>query len=211
MVQPTPALVIDLNDLYKKQFGGKPFVIGKAPAPVPVSGTKITITAPGIDEITPAGSKLREQYLGIEIFLPIRIYDETGKKELMYLPYCVVRVTGKNNYISTPMIDRKGAVHELANSEDYSIEIKGFLIGKDRKFPEADLNQLKALKDATTALVLDNAITNVFLTDKALDEKEQRRVVITDFELPEVQGGREHVRPFILKLLSDTVFDLEEK
>lgn len=205
------ATVIDLAELFKNTFGSKPYVVPAAPKPEPISGTVINITNPGFDELTPSGSKIRETYLGVEIFLPTRIYDETGVNELMYLPYTVIKITGKNSYISTPMIDRKGAVHELASSDDYQIEIKGFLIGSDRKFPEDDLKKLKALKDQNTAVILENAITNIFLTEPGLKDDEQRRVVVIDFDLPEVQGGREHVRPFSLKLLSDTVFDLEYK
>lgn len=205
----TTALILDLNELFKNQFGSKPYVISKADSFKDLgSRPRVTLIAPPLAEITPAGSTLREQYLGVDIFLPIRLFDDSGTQELMHLPYCVIRISGKNTYISTPMIDRKGAVHELASSDDYSIEIKGFLIGANRKFPEAELKQLKAIKERKTALVIDNALTNIFLTDPELSDREQRRVVITDLELPDVQGS-EHVRPFVIKMLSDTVFDLD--
>lgn len=194
----SPALVIDLESMFSKQFGSKPYVLPKE-----------KILQKGVSEFTPTGSLLREQYLGVEIFLPIKILDESGTKLLMYLPYCVLRISGKNSYISTPMIDRAGSVKELYSSEDYKIVIKGFLIGADRKFPEAELKALNDLKNKTTSVILDNAITNIFLTDPKLQQDEQRRVIIMDFDLPEVQGGREHVRPFTLTLESDTVFDLE--
>ena len=57
--------------------------------------------------------------------------------------------------------------------------------------------------------MLDNALTNIFLTDKSLQLDEQRRVVIEGIELPDVQGGRERVRPFTMQLESDSVFTLE--
>ncbi len=206
----TPGLIIDIGELFKGQFGSKPYVVSSdnpsAPAGDPYKN--VPASTKGLPEFI-NGSTLREQYLGVEIFLPIRIYDEGGSKELMYLPYCVIAISGKNTFISTPMIDRKGSVKELYSPDDYKISVKGFLIGADRKFPDAELKALAELKNKTTAVVLDNAITNIFLSDKALKNEEQRRVVVTDFTLPDVQGGREHVRPFTLELESDTVFDLE--
>lgn len=204
----TPNLILNLGELFQKQFGSKPYLIGNTDTVDKTSGYAFN-GMKSLPSITNSGSLLREKYLGIDIFLPIRFFDETGTNELMYLPYSVLRISGKNSVVSTPMIDRKGAVHELTSSDDYSIDIKGFLIGSDRSFPEDELYKLKALKDRSTALVIDNAITNIFLTDPELSRDEQRRVVFMDFDLPEVQGGREHVRPFSIKLLSDTVFDLE--
>ena len=205
-----PALILDLGELFKNQFGSKPYVLGiggSGTAPDPYKN--IPVSTKGLTEFTATGSELRSQYLGVEIFLPIKIYDESGTGLLMHLPYCVVSISGKNNYVSTPMIDRKGSVKELYSGDDYKITIKGFLIGADRKFPEADLKLLNDLKNKNTAVVLDNAITNIFLSDPALPQDEQRRVVVMSFDLPEVSGGREHVRPFSLELESDTVFDLE--
>lgn len=205
----TPALVIDIAELFQKQFGSNPYVVPG------VSDTKnveepfiLNINANKAEkEFTTTGSLIREQYRGVEIFLPIRIYE--GDKLLMYLPYCVVRISGKNTYVKTPMIERNGSVKELYSSDDYSISVKGFLISDDRKFPEKELQLLKDAKEKRTPLVLDNALTNIFLTDKSLQLDEQRRVVIEGIELPDVQGGRERVRPFTMQLESDSVFTLE--
>jgi len=217
---PSPALILDIADLFKKQFGVKHYVVqGTLPYadnnvlgdPYKVNGIADTEIKQDKSEYTPTGSLIREKYLGVDIFLPIRLYEESNIKLLMYLPYCVLRISGKNNYISTPMIDRIGSVKELYNADDYKISIKGFLIGADRKFPESELKLLNDLRLTKTALVIDNAITNIFLSNPALADSEQRRVVITDFDLHEVQGGREHVRPFTMTLESDTIFDLEIK
>jgi len=206
----TPALIIDVGELFQKQFGGKPYVVPG------VSNTTNNTAEPFVininankaeKEFTATGSLIREQYKGVEIFLPIRIYE--GPNLLMYLPYCVVKISGKNTYVKTPMIERIGSVKELYSTDDYVIGVKGFIIGEDRKFPEKDLQLLKELKEKRTALVLDNALTNIFLTNKSLQLDEQRRVVIEDFDLLEVQGGREHVRPFTMKLESDSIFTLE--
>ncbi len=76
---PNPALIIDLGELFKKQFSTRPYVINDTPVVQPKSDARVTVTAPGFTEFTKNGSLLREQYLGIEIFLPIKIFDESGK------------------------------------------------------------------------------------------------------------------------------------
>ena len=206
----TPALVIDLVELFQKQFGSKPYVIPGVSSTTSDSTTPYNIQAKASKaeiEVTLTGSKIREQYRGVEIFLPIRIFN--GSELLMYLPYCVVRINVKKNIVKTPMIERQGSVKEEFNTDDYVINIKGFLIGEDRKFPEKELLLLKKLFDSKGSIILDNALTNIFLTEKGAPVDEQRRVVIESFDLPEVQGGREHVRPFTMQLLSDTIFTLE--
>lgn len=207
----TPALILDLGELFKTSFGSKPYVLGKDNGITKNEEPYKNITASTKEmvEFTKTGSELRTQLLGVEIFLPIKLFDEDGKTLLMDLPYCVIRISGKNNYVSTPMIDRKGSVKELYSSDDFKITVKGFLIGADRKFPEDEIKKLAAVMNKTTALVLDNAITNIFLSDPLLPDDEQRRVVVESFDMPEVQGGREHVRPFSIELESDTIFDLE--
>jgi len=91
----------------------------------------------------------------------------------------------------------------LYSTDDYSISLKGFFIDdKNRIWPEEELTAFKRLFELQTAVVLENALTNVFL------EKGQK-VVIESFELPEVEGGRKHVRPFSIELESDSIFTLE--
>ncbi len=206
----TPGLIIDIGELFAKQFGSNPYKVPGASDQKTTEGEAYLISTGATKaekEFTAKGSLIREKYLGVEIFLPIRLYE--GNRELMYLPYCVVRVTGKNSWVSTPMIERKGSTHELYTSDDYKISIKGFIIGADGKFPEDQLQLLADVKDKKTSLVLDNALTNIFLTDASLPPDEQRRVIVIDLDLPEVQGGRENVRPFVLQLESDFIQTLE--
>lgn len=207
---PTTADIIDITQLFQRTFGRKPYVINKEGevSNEPGEAYQISGRSNSADkEFTAKGSVVREQYLGVEILLPVRFY--LNQLPLMYLPYCVVNIHGKKTIVKTPMVQRKGTVKEQYNIDDYSIGIKGFLIGRDRKFPEAEINNLRQLFEAQTAVQIDNALTNIFLTDPALSSDEQRRVVIEDFDLPEVQGGREYVRPFTMQLESDSVFTLE--
>jgi|ERR1035437_6721412 hypothetical protein len=210
---PLPGQIIDLAELFKNTFGTKPYVINKSGEVSGLDGTFVinsTDGLPALTETTPKGSLIAERYLGIEIFLPIRFFDSNASGSLlMYLPYCVLSISGKKTIIKTPLPERVGTVKEQYNIDDYNIVIKGFLISQDRKFPEQEMEDLKKLYEAQQAVTIDNAITNIFLTNPVLDRDEQRRVVIESLEFPEVQGGRKNVRPFVMELESDTVFTLE--
>ncbi len=204
--------IIDIVGLFQSQFSKKPYVIGADGELTQDPGELYKLSEIGKSngqEMTGKGSVVREQYLGRDIFLPIRFYDES--KELMHLPYSVISVSSKKTIIKTSLSERKGTVKEHYSVDDYSISIKGFLISQDRKFPEAELIVLKELYELASAIKIENALTNIFLTDPELTRDEQRRVVIASLQLPEVQGGREHVRPFALELESDTIFSLEKE
>jgi hypothetical protein len=196
--------VYDLADLYRYQFGGKPYVIGEQqksaePSPFVINGENIELSQV-------SGSALTAEYLGKEIWLPIKFtgLDAAvfGASELL-LPYAVIKISSSKTIIRTPMAERRGSVKEYFSAEDFQITIKGFVIDEaQRIWPEKELLILKKLDELTTAVQLDNALTNIFL-DK------DTRVVITKLDLPEVEGGRKHIRPFSMMLESDSVFTLD--
>lgn len=196
-------IVYDLAQLYRYQFGGKPYDIGEErkaaePAPFVIDGENVQLSQV-------SGSALTAEYLGKEIWLPVKFtgLDATifGVGELL-LPYSVVKISSSKTIVSTPLSERRGTVKEYFSAEDYQISIKGFVIDEDRIWPEKELIVLKQLDDLDTAIQLDNALTNIFL-DK------DTRVVISKLDLPEVEGGRKHVRPFSMTLMSDSIFTLD--
>jgi hypothetical protein len=199
--------VIDLSKLFEKTFGTRPFHIPELSKDnPPVDPFKINQKASS-SQFTPKGSLIKEDLKGVEILLPVRLYD--GPSLLMHLPYVTVNITGKKTIVKTPISERKGTVKEQFNIDDYVINIKGFVISEDRNFPEQQLEQLRALYETQKAVTLDNALTNIFLTDPELSQDEQRRVVINDLNISEVTGGKVHVRPFAMQLESDSIFILE--
>lgn len=196
--------IYDLADLYRYQFGGKPYLIGDEqktadPTPFIINGENTELSQV-------SGSSLTAEYLGKEIWLPIRFkgLDAAvfGASDLL-LPYAVIKISSSNVIVRTPMSERKGHVIEYFSAEAYQISIKGFVIDEtDRVWPEKELIILKKLDDLKSAVRLDNALTNIFL-DK------DTRVVITKLDLPEVEGGRKHIRPFAMTLESDSIFTLD--
>ena len=199
-------LVIDIAQEFGAAFGSKPYVIPGVSASPDTSEPYRGITQAAETRFTDRGSLIAEDLYGVEIFLPVKLY--AGPLQVN-LPYSVISIQREKIYVSTPLIERKGTVKELFSTDDYHIELKGFLIGRNQQFPENDLQQLRQLVDLNTDLILDNALTNIFLSDPKASAREQRRVVIKNFSLPEVSGGRKNVRPFAMKLLSDSVFNLE--
>jgi len=211
MALPLPGEIIDLGKLFQRVFGGKPYVINKNGDVTDAPGELYQIPANSLvikngQQLTPKGSLVAEKYKGVEIWLPTYL---SANGVTVFLPYSIIKITGKKTIIRTPLVERMGTVKEQYNIDDYSIIIKGFLISDDRTFPEDDLKTLKILYETQTAVTIDNALTNIFLANPALDQFEQRRVVITSLDIPEVQGGRKNVRPFVMEMESDSVFTLE--
>lgn len=203
-----PNQIIDLSKLYKKTFGNTPYHIKELAKDEEAVGELYHVnSAPSLNVYSAKGSIIKEDLNGVEIILPVRFY--IGPTLLMYMPYVVVKISNDKIIVKTPMNERKGTVKEQYSIDDYVIGVKGFLIGQDRQFPEDELEKLKVLYETRQAVTLDNALTNIFLTDPELGQEEQRRVVIAALDISEVQGGRVQVRPFSLSLVSDSVFTLE--
>lgn len=207
----TPATVeiIDLGKLFQKTFGSNPYLINDEAEKV-TDGTPYKISGVINEEIrTSMGSLVKTKLKGVEVWLPVLFF--MGNQPLLSLPYSVIRITGKKNIVKTSVMYRKGTVKEQYNIDDYSINIKGFLIGENGNFPEKEVYWLGKLFEKQTTIQIDNAITNIFLTMRAGSYFENRRVVIESLDFPEVEGGRVNVKPFNMQLISDSVFVLELK
>ncbi|RTL47459.1 MAG: hypothetical protein EKK39_14235 [Sphingobacteriales bacterium] len=195
----------EIQQLYEKVFNSKPYVVPKV-TPEEFKGDPINISKKNpygsYDTITTStGGILRENLLGTEIWLPTSLQMSNG---LWFdIPYCSVRFMGSSTWVETPMAERRGSVKELYSIDDYKITIKGFFIDKSaRIFPEEDLKKLKQLHEMGEAFSIYNALINIFLDADT-------KVVMNQFELLEVDGGRTHVRPFMMQLKSDNIFTLE--
>ncbi len=195
-------IAFDIQQLYQQYFGTKPVVGGafkNDATPITADGS-VSFPAASSKTNTVLGGVLSEQHLGVEIWLPTRLKFENGTT--FFLPYSTIRLTGSKSFIRTPLSERRGSVKELFSIDDYKITIKGFFIDKqNRVFPEADLKLLKQFFESNERCFLENALTGFFLD--ATDA-----VVINSFELPEVEGGKKTMRPFVLQFESDSVFDL---
>jgi len=202
-------IVYDLKNLYNQTFYSKPYQVN---AEDQDSFDKaFVVNASPKDFSQSNGSQLTDKYKGKDVWLPVKFVNLEpkvfGASEIL-LPYVTVRISNKKNIVKTSVAERSGTVKELYSIDDYSIEIKGFLIDdENRVWPEAQILQVKKFFEYPQSLNLDNALTNLFLGQK--DNEDHYRVSIESFDLPEVSGGRKHIRPFSMKCESDSVFTLE--
>ena len=208
----------ELQQLYQRYFGSRPVVVVPPPS-TPVNDVTIATskTPSGYPVLSNKGAVLAEQYLNVEIWLPITLKAlpttisnaRNGNAGEWYLPYATVNISGSAGWIETPLPQRKGTVKEFFSIDDYEIDIKGFFIDKqNRSFPETEVGYLKTLYETGSTFKIDNAATNIFLEDPTLPPDQQYRVIIKKFDLPAVTGGRKSMRPFSMQLASDDIFTL---
>lgn len=133
--------------------------------------------------------------LGREHFMPVRING-------WLIPFAVVSVTARKNIVSTPMVERNGSVHEIISTDDYVINIKGILMVRENDYPEAQVRTLHDIFLINAAVELRSAKTDIFL-------KGEDKVVIRDIPLGATPGVQ-HVQPFEINCVSDTIFTLEQ-
>lgn len=132
--------------------------------------------------------------MGREHFMPVRING-------WLIPFAVVAITPRKTVVSTPMVERQGSVHEIISIDDYSINIKGILIGMTDDYPEEEVIKVHELFLINRSLELRSAKTDIFL-------KGEDKVVIKEIPLPVVPGVQ-HAQPFEIVCVSDTIFTLE--
>lgn len=114
---------------------------------------------------------------------------------------CTVSVNLSKKIIKTEVSERQGTVKECFHNDDYKFNIKGFLIDKNRAFPEDQIRILKAIFESTKPVSLLGGYPEIFLVSRT-------KVVIETLEFPEVQGKAQWIRPFQMTCESDFVQDL---
>jgi len=174
----------DLGEMYQKAFGIK--------MPKYELDSKNTQDAIG----SKYGSSLyrKADVTGRYYFMPVTL----GGLEL---GYPIIRIQARKNIVETPMTERKGSAIEIISQDNWKIYIRGFMFNHDREYPEEDIYNLKELFEKNESLELRSVLTDLFLVG-------EDRVVITDINFPEVKGI-EHVKPYEINLISDSIFDLE--
>jgi hypothetical protein len=201
--------VFDLQELYARNFGSKP-VVG---ALSPIASNEPRFQLPkALDEVVTDknGSILQTLVNGKEIWLPTKFRGLNNKdfnNGEMDLPYTVISIKASASWVKTPLADRQGSAKELYTIDDYQVTLKGFLIDLEKRiWPYDDLVGLNKIHQSGEPFELDNALSNICLKNK---DNAECKVVMTSFELLPVEGGRKHVRPFVMQLESDNIFTLE--
>lgn len=178
----------NLQDIFAKQFGYRPqeYKIDPKDVKLKSEGGKY-------------GSYYAQDVLGRTVYMPVTLGG-------LFLPYTWISVSSTKTIIETPMTEVRGTVKEIIKTDDYVFSLKGFIIGHDGKFPEKDVEDLRALYERNEALEIKCILTDIFLLTPEQDG--QDNVVIRTFDLDE-NPGVEHVRAFEMNLVSDQAFELE--
>lgn len=197
--------IIDLQLLYNRTFGNSPyFVTNDENKPLTQDpGYSITVENPrpkgSIDYSSKNIAFNKKGLYGQDIWFPIELW-KSGKK-IIEIEACTVGVNLVKEIIRTQVSERKGRVKECFSIDDYRFAIKGFLIGKNRMFPENQIQQLKDWFETTEPIELHGGYPEIFLDESC-------RVAIGALDFPEVQGKAPWIRPFTMTLETDYIQDL---
>lgn len=202
--------IINVPQLFQQTFGSLPLVVKDA-STVREEDNNYSVNDQKIkaeQEFTQKGSLVKEMYRNVQVLLPIRFYN--NDQLLIHLPYCTITECGsEKGIVRTALPEQIGTVKEQFNIDDYKFSVSGFLISTERIFPEAEIDLLRQLYETGVAITMDNALSNIFLSNNRLKPDEQRRVVVTGFKIIGPSAGREHVIAFTMQIEADTVFTLE--
>lgn len=197
--------IFDLNKLYKTYFNTSPYYVSKE------SGQPVTqdVTySVQFKNPNPKGTIQKNKddipfnkigAYGQEIWGAITLRIASGLS--IEIEACTVAVNLSKQITKTAVSERQGTVKECFHNDDYKFTIKGFLIDKNRQFPEAQINTLKTIFESTEPVDLIGGYPEMFLQDNC-------KVVIETLDFPEVQGKASWIRPFQMTCESDLIQDL---
>jgi len=149
-----------------------------------------------------------ESKLGTPVMSDLDI-DTTGLNiPRLNIPTVLFTVNQKKNIISTAVQGRNGTVKEYISDGDFSINVKGVLVGDNGKYPRLGFEStskggvvsvdylITALKSNKALKVNSWFLTQIF----GINE-----IVITDYNFPQNEGEYS-VQPFEFNAISDTEY-----
>lgn len=197
--------LFDLQKLYKTYFNDTPYFINKDSKQQLTQDFNYSVA---IQNNSPKGTIHKSRHdqpfnkigaYGQSIWGAVTFINTQGLS--IEIEACTVAVNLRKNIIKTTVSERQGTVKEWFNNEDYRFVIKGFLIGKNRQFPENEIIALKEIFESTQSVDLKGGYPELFLIENG-------KVVIETLDFPEVQGKAHWIRPFNLTCESDFIQDL---
>lgn len=182
----------NLREIFAKQFGY---------APMEIEVKDEDLQNKRMDESGQYGPYYGKDANGREVFMPVTIGGVT-------LPYVWMSVNTSMTIVETALTEiPQGEVIEQINLQPWRFSLKGLLIGKNGRFPEKDIEQLRDLvvRGSKEALVIKSVLTDIHLLHK---DSKTDKVIITDYNLAE-NPGVINVRGFTMELKSTREFSLE--
>lgn len=196
----------DLLKLYKTYFLNTPYFVsanGKGVTEEP--GYSITSENPRPRGTIDFSSKNiafnKIGSYGQSIWFPIELWK--ANQQLLEIDACTVGVNLSKTIIRTAVSERHGTVKECFSIDDYKFNVKGFLIGKNRRVPEDQILKLKEWFETTEPIELHGSFIELFMNDSSC------RVAVASLDFPEVQGKAPWIRPFSMSIETDFINDLK--
>lgn len=200
--------VLDLNSLFQTYWGMRP--AGKVKVDdfdgsknYITTGSKMDLDNPTLVNVKSPSGNYGDYYAsdsqGRSVFMPLTLGG-------IFLPYCWVSVKGNKRIVETPMTERRGMVREFIAMDDYSFDVKGFVIGHNGAFPEQEIEALRNLFERNEAIECSHRLTDIFLLSQ--QQAGQDLVVMYDLDINTNQAI-EHVRGYSFTIKSDQQFELE--
>jgi hypothetical protein len=187
--------VFDIAAIFKQLYGYKPAHIPDLPpAPAEPSFSISPRTDTNIYGNALYGG---QDTIGREVFCPLTIM--VGQIEYFF-PYTVIGFEREKTIKETEMTEAGGAAKQIISMKDWSISVKGFVIGYQEQLPGDELQALKYVFESKEEVRLKSAYSDLFLS--AND-----RVLIYKLSIPEkprVIG----VRDFAMEMKSDSILTL---
>jgi len=123
------------------------------------------------------------------------------------IPTVLFTVNQKKNIITTSVQGRNGTVKEYISDVDFTINVKGVLVGDNGKyprvgFPSGTKGGVNSVEDLINLFKLNRSVTvnSWYLRQFGITE-----MVITDYNFPQNEGEYS-VQPFEFNAISDTEF-----
>lgn len=125
------------------------------------------------------------------------------------IPTVLFTVNQKKNIISTSVQGRNGTVKEYISDGDFTINVKGVLVGDNGKYPRVGFpSGTKGGVNSVNDLInLFNLNRSVAVNSWYLRQFNIYSIVITDYNFPQNEGEYS-VQPFEFNAISDVPFEL---
>lgn len=177
------------SDIYKQYFS-EPY--------------HVDVQKADILKINSLGTDYAARLWGKDVFLPTTLRGTRKNGEIVQLDLdcCTIKLKGQKNVTKTQLSERRGSVKEIFSVDDYTIDIKGVLIGHDGVWPYMQVEAIRDLFETQKGVELYNALSDYFL-------QETKRVCITNINFYDLEAKSEKHIPFSMTMLSDFVEKLE--
>ena len=103
------------------------------------------------------------------------------------------------NIVVTEMVNNAGTVKESMGLNDWSITIRGIIIGEDEDvFPEREIKELRSIVENEGAVSVESEYLQLF---------DIFYLAVQSFTLPPMEGAM-HIQPYEIKVISDKIIEL---